>query len=318
MDKLFSGALSAVCAFALLAAFSAAAPAASNHAAQRQQTAIKARDSQPSKPKVRRVVRRGDGGCQTLSGSTLEQKASPFNGTISSASNQYGVSKDLLKAVITIESCFKPKARGSSGEKGLMQLMPGTARRFNIRDGYNAWQNIHGGARYLGLLLARYDGNSHRAIAAYNAGEGNVSKSGKIPNAGYVGKVMQAYKKFSNAPAYNQPVAATQDWVKATAPRSSAALGVKPMKAILRVPVAVTQQADRPLQQGVVASNRVLPWDDLHIDKNNKTSGTYTVQTGDTVYQVMRVTGVPVRQLIRLNNLPASHGIKAGQVLRLR
>lgn len=318
MDKLFSGALSAVCAFALLTAFSTAAPAASNHVVQRHQIAVKARDSQPSKSKTRRVVRRGGGGCQTLSGSTLEQKASPFNSTISSASNQYGVSKDLLKAIITIESCFKPKARGSSGEKGLMQLMPGTARRFNIRDGYNAWQNIHGGARYLKLLLARYDGNSHRAIAAYNAGEGNVSKSGKIPNAGYVGKVIQAYNKFASAPIHNQPVAATQAWVKATAPRSSAVPEMKPMKAILRVPVAVTQQADRPLQQGVVTSNRVLPWDDLHVDKNNQTGGTYTVQKGDTLYQVMRVTGVPVWQLIRLNNLPASREIKAGQVLRLR
>ncbi len=142
-------------------------------------------------------------GCHNLSSDTLQQKANPYHSTIAKAAQRYGVSANLVKAVITIESCFKPNARGSSGEKGLMQLMPGTARRFNIRNGYSANQSINGGARYLSLLVNRYAGNLHRAVAAYNAGEGNVGHSGSIPNVGYVGKVMHAYNKFAtgNGPA---------------------------------------------------------------------------------------------------------------------
>jgi hypothetical protein len=147
----------------------------------------------------------GGGGCQTLSPSTLEAKASPYQTPISSASKKYGVRPELVKAVITIESCFKPTARGSSGEKGLMQLMPGTAKRLNIRNGYNAWQNIHGGAKYLGLLLGHYEGDTHRAVAAFNAGEGNVKKAGKIPNRTYVAKVMHAYGKFARVKAASTP-----------------------------------------------------------------------------------------------------------------
>ena len=140
---------------------------------------------------------RRTGGCQTLSPSSLKEKASPYHSTISKAAQKYGVNANLVKAVITIESCFKPRARGSAGEKGLMQLMPGTARRFNIRNGYSTWQNIHGGSKYLGLLMDRYEGNLQRTVAAFNAGEGNISRTGKIPNQTYVGKVMHAYNKFT-------------------------------------------------------------------------------------------------------------------------
>lgn len=80
--------------------------------------------------------------------------------------------------MITIESCFNTRAVGTSGEKGLMQLMPGTARRFNVTNGFNVWQNVHGGTKYLGYLLDRYDGRTPRAVAAYNAGEGNVKYHG--------------------------------------------------------------------------------------------------------------------------------------------
>ena len=295
MEKMLSIALSVamVIAVAIVVAPSSRAHAAAQQAAQSYtpQKAGNALKSRSRSVKKRRVAR-GGGGCQTLSGSSLEQKASLYGQPIHKAANQHGVNQDLIKAVITIESCFKSKARGTSGEKGLMQLMPGTARRFNVRDGYNAWQNINGGARYLGLLLARYDGNTHRAVAAYNAGEGNVSKTGRIPNAAYVGKVMQAYGKFSGAP-------------------DQTALFKK--------------QVVRPLQVAPATSSQVLPWADLHTVKAVKlTKATspaadqYTVQAGDTVYQVMRVTGVSVPQIIRLNQLPAPHGIKVGQVLRLR
>jgi hypothetical protein len=229
------------------------------------------------------------GGCQTLSSSNLEQKAIPYGKPIASAASKFGVSKDLIKAVITIESCFKSTARGSSGEKGLMQLMPGTARRFNIRNGYNAWQNIHGGAQYLGFLLGHYDGNAQRAVAAYNAGEGNVSKAGRIPNKGYVGKVMHAYNKFSDGD--------DRVYMPQRSPRTA-----KLTRAVLRM---------KP------ETDQVLPWSDLRIAPTSS-ANTYVVNAGDTVYEVMRQTQVPVPQIIRLNHLPAPFSIKAGQVLRLR
>lgn len=267
----------------------------------------------------------GGGGCQTLSSSALEQKASQYYDSIDSASSKYGVSKNLIKAVITIESCFKSTARGSLGEKGLMQLMPGTARRFNIRNGYNAWENIHGGARYLGYLLSYYDGNTHRAVAAYNAGEGNVRKGGSIPNQGYVSKVMQAFGKFSSGaePVYTAS-AADQQEVEAAAQASKPL--IQPMKVVLShatdktKPIAKVQKASYVAEKSVVAksvSGRALPWADMHSGSGNGVAS-YQVKAGDTVYEVMRQTGVPVKNIIRLNRLPAPYSIQAGQTLRLR
>lgn len=273
----------------------------------------------------------GGGGCQTLSSSSLEQKASQYYDSIDSASSKYGVSKNLIKAVITIESCFKSTARGSLGEKGLMQLMPGTARRFNIRNGYNAWENIHGGARYLSYLLSHYDGNTHRAVAAYNAGEGNVRKGGSIPNQGYVSKVMQAFGKFSSGaePVY---VASSTDnaeqQVAETAESASRPL-IQPMKVVLShvvdktKPAAKVQKANYVAEKAAAAkssrpvSGRALPWADMHPGSGDGVAN-YRVKAGDTVYEVMRQTGVPVKNIIRLNRLPAPYGIQAGQTLRLR
>lgn len=230
-------------------------------------------------------------GCQTMSSDSLHSRASSFQPTIQSAAGRYGVSTSLVKAVITVESCFRPKARGSLGEKGLMQLMPATARRFNIRNGYNAWQNIHGGTRYLSYLLQRYDGNLQHTVAAYNAGEGRIKPGKRIPNKAYVSKVMQAYGKFSGGKkveVMTVPAAASNTEPPAPAYR----------KAIYQT------LAPQP-------SATALPWPDLKPD-------TYQVKAGDTVYEAMRRTGVPVKTLIRLNKLSAPHAIKAGQVLRLR
>lgn len=137
------------------------------------------------------------GGCHTLSRSSLENKAQSYQNSIRSAAQSNGVHEDLIKAVIAVESCFKSRARGTSGEKGLMQLMPGTAARFNVRSGYNAWENVHGGASYLRHLMRYYNGDTRRAIAAYNAGEGNVRPGGVIRNKEYVRKVMSAYSTLA-------------------------------------------------------------------------------------------------------------------------
>lgn len=104
-----------------------------------------------------------------------------FDQMIRQAAQQHGVSEGLIKAVMHTESGFNINARSPVGAQGLMQLMPATARRFNVSNAYDPQQNIFGGARYLSWLLKRFNGNTQLAIAAYNAGEGNIDKYGGIP-----------------------------------------------------------------------------------------------------------------------------------------
>ncbi|WAU75783.1 lytic transglycosylase domain-containing protein [Acinetobacter sp. TR3] len=104
-----------------------------------------------------------------------------FDQMIRQASQQHGVSEGLIKAVMHTESGFNINARSPVGAQGLMQLMPATARRFNVSNAYDPQQNIFGGARYLSWLLKRFNGDTRLAIAAYNAGEGNIDKYGGIP-----------------------------------------------------------------------------------------------------------------------------------------
>lgn len=109
------------------------------------------------------------------------------------ASNTYQVSKDLLKAMAKAESNFRADATSHCGAMGIMQLMPATAASLGVTDAYNPEQNIMGGAQYISRLLEKYNGNTAYALAAYNAGSGNVDKYGGIPpfkeTQNYVAKI---------------------------------------------------------------------------------------------------------------------------------
>jgi soluble lytic murein transglycosylase-like protein len=95
-----------------------------------------------------------------------------------------GVDPRLIHAVIWQESKYKPSAESHAGAQGLMQLMPAAAARFGCDDRNNAEQNVKAGTKYLRWLLKRFDGNVTLALAAYNAGEGNVDKYEGVPPFG--------------------------------------------------------------------------------------------------------------------------------------
>lgn len=117
------------------------------------------------------------------------------------ASSQTGLPVALIDAVIRTESGYRPNAVSRTGARGLMQLMPGTAGDLGVTDAFDPSQNIEGGARYLRQLFDRF-GTVELAVAAYNAGPGNVSKHKGIPpfkeTRRYVNTVLSRYRNSSN------------------------------------------------------------------------------------------------------------------------
>jgi soluble lytic murein transglycosylase-like protein len=106
---------------------------------------------------------------------------SRYDKTIVEASKKFDVDAALVSAVIKAESDFNPREMSNKGARGLMQLMPATARRFGVIDSFDPVANIYAGTRYLRWLLQTFDGNADLAVAAYNAGEGNVWKYNGVP-----------------------------------------------------------------------------------------------------------------------------------------
>lgn len=121
-----------------------------------------------------------------------------INAAIQRAAEQHGIDANLLHAVIKVESNYRQRAVSRVGAAGLMQLMPGTAKRFGVSDRFNIDQNVSGGAAYLKCLTQRFSGDLDLILAAYNAGEGAVQKHGnRIPpykeTRAYVDKVRAHY-----------------------------------------------------------------------------------------------------------------------------
>ena len=141
---------------------------------------------------------------------TLRLNTSAYQAEIAAAALEFGVEEAIVRAVIHAESAFNPNAISRAGAQGLMQLMPGTARRFGVSNAFDTSQNIRGGVQYLAWLLKRFNGDLTRAAAGYNAGEGAVDKYGGVPPYSEtqtyvqrVGVLVERYRGVLNPVAMN-------------------------------------------------------------------------------------------------------------------
>lgn len=119
-------------------------------------------------------------------------ESTPFGEVIESVAQAHGVDPMLVRAVIAVESNYRPRARSPKGAMGLMQLMPATARAYNVRNPYDPKANIAAGVKHLKSLIDKW--GVEMALAAYNAGEGAVRKFKGVPpyreTRNYVSKIL--------------------------------------------------------------------------------------------------------------------------------
>ena len=135
--------------------------------------------------------------------------ATPYDAFIARLADELGLSSDLIKAVGMIESNFNPRAVSPKGARGIMQLMPATARLYGVTDSFDPLQNLRAGALHLRHLLQEFDGDVNLALAAYNAGSGAVRRSGGVPNypetIDYVQRVRSALSLSESSGAVPRP-----------------------------------------------------------------------------------------------------------------
>lgn len=125
----------------------------------------------------------------------LLKKRGPFGDIITRASQKYGVPEKVVHAIVKQESAGNPRARSPVGAQGLMQLMPETAKYLGVDDPNDPEQNIMGGTKYFRQMLDKFGGDTSKALAAYNAGPGNVMKYKGIPpfkeTQNYVARILK-------------------------------------------------------------------------------------------------------------------------------
>lgn len=127
-----------------------------------------------------------------------------YSQLIAAKAQKYGIPVNVLTELVRAESGFNPNAKSAAGAMGLSQLMPGTARSLGVTNPYDPEQNLEGGAKYLSQQLKRF-GSLPLALAAYNAGPGNVQKYGGIPpfaeTQAYVKKIMGSLDSGGGVPS---------------------------------------------------------------------------------------------------------------------
>ena len=134
---------------------------------------------------------------------------------VEQTANRLQIDPQLVDAIIKVESQYDPMALSNKGAMGLMQLIPETAQRFGVANPFDPKENIQGGVSYLKYLLETFKGDLPRSLAAYNAGEGAVARSGGIPSYAetkdYVRKVTSIYQSSSPAGAHSAPIVRSVD-----------------------------------------------------------------------------------------------------------
>jgi soluble lytic murein transglycosylase-like protein len=138
-----------------------------------------------------------------MPGDKSHERFTRYDTWIKQAAALYRIPEALVRAVIKCESDYDPRAVSHAGAQGLMQLMPETALRMQVRDIFDPRENIFGGTRLLRVLANNFNGSLELTIAGYNAGEGNVMRHGGIPpfaeTQAYVTRVLTYYQRYRSS-----------------------------------------------------------------------------------------------------------------------
>ncbi|MGQ0585811.1 MAG: lytic transglycosylase domain-containing protein [Gammaproteobacteria bacterium] len=160
-------------------------------------------DMKPASGSYTRIPRHGrqtaTASCTGLTEHGMQQRAAMYAPIIQKVSARHGLEPRLVSAVIRVESCYDKKAVSRSGARGLMQLMPATARDLGVHDSFDPHQNIDGGVRYLAKMFQRFDNDLRLSLAAYNAGPETVEAFRDVPpypdTQSYVTRILKHYHK---------------------------------------------------------------------------------------------------------------------------
>jgi hypothetical protein len=260
---------------------------------------------------------------------------------IKQSAAKYGADPKLLKATAKVESNFNPKAKSPAGAKGMMQLMPKTAKSLGVKDPYDVAQSIEGAAKLQGQLLKKYNGDKDKAAAAYNAGEPAVDKAGGVPDIpetkDYVDKIkaeyqaqgggLQPWEQFADnreqlqrQHEYNKAAGRAQDISGGLQTAAAAVRGAAPAAAMFAGPLAPIVYAGgeaggQLLEQAAGARQQLnpytiagegalgaIPWPDLALKLAARTP------IPKTAYTLLKG---PEGALYGAANTAAAHGIGA-------
>lgn len=247
--------------------------------------------------------------CSVKKIASLEKKMRIYNKIISKYSKKYNVPESLIKAVITAESCFNPRAVSPKGAQGLMQLMPPTAARFGVIDSFDPDQNIRGGTKYLKFLLSHFDQYTKHAVAAYNAGEGTVARYRGVPpykeTINYVAKVTALHRTYSKG-------------VKVSAVFRQGS--VRSYRSFVKTRASLSPYKNRQkiyAKSSCFKTSKRLKRVTKYLKRGRLRQRVYFARKGDTLMRVMQKTGINKSKIKLMNNLRTNSRLKRGQKLLL-
>jgi len=249
------------------------------------------------------------GGTLCLDGQfdAMTKKLKKYDKIITKYHQEYDVSKALINAIITAESCINPNAESRKGAQGLMQLMPDTAKRFGVTDRFDPEENIKAGTRYLKFLFEYFEEDFLAVVAAYNAGEGAVDKYKGIPpykeTRQYVSNVAKLYK------IYNQGGAnylLDENAVPVFVPKAISRSRLSPYKTSGRHSVngQCENRTSTRLRKSTSVESGGGVWQRIYIARK-----------GDTLLRVMQKTGIHKTKLSQMNGISSRAKLSEGQRL---